>query len=139
LTETQALFWKEKGNLSFKEGKIEEAINYYSRGIEMNDTESVLFSNRAKCFKQLGRLEEGLRDIQMAIDLDDSNIKAYLIQGQLLAEQGKLESNNDKIELAIAKMTKALRLCTTLDKPSFKEDITKYLLRARKLLWYKAY
>jgi hypothetical protein len=40
-----------------------------------------------------------------------------LIQGQVLAELGKHEDKNDKVELAIVKMTKALRLCTTLNKP----------------------
>lgn len=36
-------------------------------------------------------------------------------------------------------MTKALRLCTTLNKPEFKDDTNIYLFRAKKLLWYKKY
>ena len=36
-------------------------------------------------------------------------------------------------------MTKALRLCTTLNKPEFKDDTNIYILRAKKLLWYKKY
>lgn len=111
------MFWKDKGNLLYKQGKILEAIEMYTKGIKINDGHSILYSNRARCYKQLGKLDEALKDIQTAIDLDDQNIKAYLIQGQLLAELGKNEQKNDKVELAIVKMTKALRLCTTLNKP----------------------
>ena len=111
----------------------------YTKGIKINDGHSILYSNRARCHKQMGRLNDALKDIQAAIDLDDQNVKAYLIQGQLLAEVGKSSETNDKVELAIVKMTKALRLCTTLNKPEFRDDINIYLLRAKKLLWYKKY
>ena len=57
----------------------------YTKGIYINDGHSILYSNRARCYKALGQFNEALRDIQISIDLDDTNIKAYLIQGQLLA------------------------------------------------------
>lgn len=111
----------------------------YSVGIDINDGYSALYTNRAKCHKMLGRTVEALADIQSAIDLDDVNIKAYLIQGQLLAEQAKTEESIDKAELAVLKITKALRLCTSLDKAEYKNDILVFLRRAKKLLWYKKY
>ena len=57
----------------------------YTKGININDEYSFLYSNRCRCYKLIGKNKEALKDIQAAIDLDDNNIKAYLMQGQLLA------------------------------------------------------
>ena len=47
----------------------------------MNDTESVFFVNRAKCYRMLGEYDKGLKDAIQAIELDDKSIKAYLVCG----------------------------------------------------------
>ena len=45
---------KELGNAQFKNKNYSLAIDYYSRGIEMNSSEPALYANRATCYKLLG-------------------------------------------------------------------------------------
>jgi len=49
------MYWKEKANEEFKQGRNETALQYYSKAIDLNNTESVFFSNRARCLKKMGK------------------------------------------------------------------------------------
>lgn len=73
---------------------------------EINDTESVFYSNRSRCHKILKNLTEAYKDAVHAVELDDKNIKAHLLCGQTLIELGKNEKGTENIETAISKMTK---------------------------------
>lgn len=44
---------KEKGNELFKSGEYETAIRYYSSAIKADDSNSIYYSNRARCYKML--------------------------------------------------------------------------------------
>ena len=50
---------------------------------------------------------------------------------------GKTENNDKKIQNAIGKICKALRLCAGQSKNDFEKQLVIYLLRAKKLMWYK--
>lgn len=78
---------------------------------ELNNSESVFYSNRAQCFKKLGKIDEALKDAQESIELDPTNIRGHMLAGQVLAETGKQEDNIRKVENAIIRLTKALTLC----------------------------
>ena len=73
---------------------------------EIDETQSVYFSNRARCYKILKELEKAYKDSIQAIELDDKNIKAHLLCGQTLVELGKNQKGTENIETAISKMTK---------------------------------
>ena len=66
---------KELGNNQFKNQNYTSAIDYYTRGIELNRSEPVLYSNRATCFKCLGRYKESVSDYKKAIQLGPRNTK----------------------------------------------------------------
>ena len=66
---------KELGNNQFKSQNYSSAIDYYTRGIELNPSEPVLYANRATCFKCLGRYKESVSDYQKAIQLGPRNTK----------------------------------------------------------------
>ena len=66
---------KELGNNQFKNQNYSSAIDYYTRGIEYNPSEPVLYANRATCFKCLGRYKESVADYQRAIQLSPRNTK----------------------------------------------------------------
>ena len=66
---------KELGNNQFKNQNYSSAIDYYTRGIQMNPSEPVLYSNRATCFKCQGRYKESVADYQRAIQLSPRNTK----------------------------------------------------------------
>ena len=84
----QWLQMKELGNNQFKNKNYSSAIEYYTRGIEFNSSEPVLYSNRATCYKLLGKYKESVRDYKKAIQLNPRNTKnlkklsaVYLILG----------------------------------------------------------
>ena len=66
---------KELGNNQFKNQNYTSAIDYYTRGIELNQSEPVLYANRATCFKCLGRYKESVSDYKRAIQLGPRNTK----------------------------------------------------------------
>lgn len=43
----------------------------YSKAIEINPSETVYYSNRAKALRKLGRLQEAKSDCIEAIEIDD--------------------------------------------------------------------
>ena len=56
---------------------------------EINGSESIFFSNRAKCYQLLNKYELALKDAEEACELDDMNLKAHHHCGCILAELGK--------------------------------------------------
>ena len=78
-----------------------------------------------------------LEDIQISLELDDKNIKANLICGQILLQLGKDDNHVNKVENGINKIKKALRLCSGQKKYDFEKQLVIYMLRGKKLLWYK--
>ncbi len=66
---------KEMGNVQFKNQNYSSAIDYYTRGIQYNSSEPVLYSNRATCFKCLGKYKESVSDYKKAIQLNPRNTK----------------------------------------------------------------
>ena len=112
----------------------------------------MFYSNRARCYKLLKEFEKAYKDAVYAIELDDKNIKAHLLCGQSLVELGKNQKGTENIETAISKMTKgyqnlikivkvvfliALTLCAGQKKKHYEKELNKYILRAKKVLWYK--
>ena len=90
---------KEKGNIQFKNNNYTGAADLYTRGIQLNPSEPVLYSNRGTCMKLLGKYKEAINDYNKAIELNPKNTKnlkklsnVYVILGdfghaQLLLEK----------------------------------------------------
>jgi DnaJ family protein C protein 7 len=110
---------KELGNVQFKNNNYTSAIEYYSRGIDLNPSEPILYANRATCYKCLGRYKESIRDYKKAVSLSPRNIKnlkklssVYIIEGnfgeaQILLEKCcNLEPNNSSHYYELNKIKK---------------------------------
>jgi len=73
---------KEEGNKAFRSGKYEEALELYSKALEIDpcnkSTNSKLYCNRATVNSKLQKLEDAIKDCNSAIELDASYLKAYL-------------------------------------------------------------
>eukprot|EP01010_Urceolus_cornutus_P000742 NODE_1253_length_1006_cov_288.328109_g964_i0.p1 GENE.NODE_1253_length_1006_cov_288.328109_g964_i0~~NODE_1253_length_1006_cov_288.328109_g964_i0.p1 ORF type:complete len:276 (-),score=82.18 NODE_1253_length_1006_cov_288.328109_g964_i0:178-951(-) len=74
---------KKIGNTQFKEGKYEEAIGWYSRAIELTesnptDETAVYFTNRAACHAQGHSFKQVISDTSQALAINPKNTKAYL-------------------------------------------------------------
>ena len=72
---------KMNGNSCFKKEKYHSAICFYSMAIKLDNTNAVLYANRAATKSQLNNHEGALKDCERAIDLDPTYSKAYCRMG----------------------------------------------------------
>ncbi|KAK7038721.1 hypothetical protein VNI00_010605 [Paramarasmius palmivorus] len=63
---------KEKGNTAFKAGRYQEAIEHYTKAIEMNPLDPTFLTNRAASYMSLKRFRPALDDCQQAATLQAS-------------------------------------------------------------------
>lgn len=71
-----------KGSLTSK--NYPEAIQLYSKAIEINGNDSILYANRSMCYLSMGKHEEALSDAEQAIQHDSAYAKAYFRKGSAL-------------------------------------------------------
>ncbi|KAI3366894.1 hypothetical protein L3Q82_009538 [Scortum barcoo] len=76
-----ALAEKEKGNAFFKDGKYDDAIECYTRGMAADPYNPVLPTNRATSFFRLKKYAVAESDCNLAIALDSNYFKAYARRG----------------------------------------------------------
>ncbi|XP_061124204.1 RNA polymerase II-associated protein 3 [Syngnathus typhle] len=77
----RALVEKEKGNVFFKEGKYDDAVECYSRGMAADPYNPVLPTNRGTAFFRLKKYAVAESDCNLAIALDSNYYKAYARRG----------------------------------------------------------
>ncbi|KAG5489888.1 hypothetical protein JKF63_00005 [Porcisia hertigi] len=92
------------GNSLFKDGKYDQAAEFYSRAIELQKEpikeKAVYYTNRAACHQQTHMYSLMVDDCNAAVDIDPTNVKAYLRRG--IAYEGM-----EKWKLALEDYTKA--------------------------------
>ncbi|CAE7536575.1 HOP3 [Symbiodinium microadriaticum] len=71
-----------KGSLTTK--NYPEAIQLYSKGIELRPTDAILYANRSMCYLQMGNADSALADGEKAIENDASYAKGYFRKGSAL-------------------------------------------------------
>ena len=69
---------KVKGNKALKQGKYQDAVEYYTVAIGKNPSNPVYVANRAMAHLKLGNYELAEDDCTAAIKRDNKYVKAYL-------------------------------------------------------------
>ncbi|XP_048221733.1 RNA polymerase II-associated protein 3 [Perognathus longimembris pacificus] len=77
----KALALKEKGNKYFKQGKYDEAIECYTKGMDADPYNPMLPTNRASAYFRLKKFAVAESDCNLAIALNRSYTKAYARRG----------------------------------------------------------
>ncbi|XP_077289980.1 RNA polymerase II-associated protein spaghetti isoform X2 [Arctopsyche grandis] len=77
---------KEKGNKLVQEKKWDEAIECYTRAIDLYQNDAIYFANRALCYLKKEKLHEAEADCTTALELDPTYIKA--LQRRSCAREG---------------------------------------------------
>jgi len=106
---TGAALEKARGNDHFKNGRFEQAIECYQKGVTMTSDpieRSVLYSNLAACWSQQQNWQMMLEAASNAVKDDPKNVKALMRRG--LAYEGL-----EKYKLAMADMKAVLELDPT--------------------------
>ncbi|KAF6072029.1 Calcineurin-like phosphoesterase family protein [Candida albicans] len=73
----EALEWKDKGNNLLKQHKYDEAIEAYTKAIEIDPNNAIFYSNRAQVQIKLENYGLAIQDCDLAIKLDINFLKAY--------------------------------------------------------------
>ncbi|ANB13553.1 Ppt1p [Sugiyamaella lignohabitans] len=77
MTQPTAVDFKNQGNKALLESKYEEAIELYTKAINLDSTNAVFFANRAQAHIKSEAYGSAIADASEAIKLDPSYTKAY--------------------------------------------------------------
>ena len=102
--------WKEKGNALVKEKNYKEALECYSKAIEIDPNDPILYSNRSAMHLNLSEFDQALTDAEKAISLKPDYAKAYLRKGKALEGQDKLKEALETYKLGLTKDEKNAQL-----------------------------
>ena len=83
--------WKDKGNQLVQERKYNEALNCYSKAIELDASDPILYSNRSAMYFNLALYENAFIDAEQALKLKPNYPKAYLRKGNALEKLNRYE------------------------------------------------
>ena len=94
---------KAEGNSHYGAGRYKEAIACYSRAIQHDPDNAVLYTNRAMAHQRQGdadAYDAAIRDCERAIELDPARYKAHYTLGQVLALVDRLSGAKRKLQIA---------------------------------------
>lgn len=74
---------KQEGNKHFKAGEYLEAADLYSKAIQKNSSNPLLYTNRANARLKLHQWQDVIDDCLRSIELLRDNMKAYFLLGML--------------------------------------------------------
>jgi ankyrin repeat protein len=61
----KAVEWKDKGNAFFKKSDYAQAVEAYTKGLEVDPTNHIIYSNRSACYHALKQNEACLKDAEI--------------------------------------------------------------------------
>eukprot|EP01016_Furgasonia_blochmanni_P014917 TRINITY_DN1797_c0_g1_i3.p1 TRINITY_DN1797_c0_g1~~TRINITY_DN1797_c0_g1_i3.p1 ORF type:complete len:608 (+),score=221.37 TRINITY_DN1797_c0_g1_i3:156-1979(+) len=73
--------FKTKGNAAFTAGNYEEAVEHFTKAIELNPNDHVFYSNRSGAFASLEEYEKALEDANKCVSLKPDWAKGYTRKG----------------------------------------------------------
>lgn len=84
-----------------QEGKFQDAINFYTKAIALDNKNHVLYSNRSAAYAKAEEYEKALEDAEMTVKLKPDWAKGYSRVGSALAYLGKVSESIKAYEKAI--------------------------------------
>ena len=90
-----AVEWFNKGYEAGIAKRWEEALNAFSKGIELDPYDAEAYYNRGITYSALGKYQQALKEYTKAIELKPNNADAYYLRGEAY---GKLDNAQKAIE-----------------------------------------
>lgn len=84
-------------------GMVEDAINDFTRGVEVNDRVAELYNNRGLAYGSIAEYEKAIKDINRAIELNPEYAAAY-------NNRGNIRRKLKQYDLAIKDFNQALKI-----------------------------
>src|SRR5574343_808361 len=82
---------KQRGNESFASGRYAEAIDLYTKGLDLNPRSAILYANRSASQLKLENYGLAEQDATKAIECDPNYIKGYYRRGSAHFSMGKFK------------------------------------------------
>ncbi|EOB14032.1 Small glutamine-rich tetratricopeptide repeat-containing protein alpha, partial [Nosema bombycis CQ1] len=101
---------KEKGDLEFRKGNYQKAVEIYTSYLDLNDENYIIYSNRAATNYKLKNNEKVIEDCMKGLRLCPTFYKFYLRLGVLYLEQWFPTFLEDDLEKAIEYFKKGLEV-----------------------------
>eukprot|EP00879_Flechtneria_rotunda_P009158 GHRR01009588.1.p1 GENE.GHRR01009588.1~~GHRR01009588.1.p1 ORF type:complete len:493 (+),score=199.13 GHRR01009588.1:1014-2492(+) len=111
----QALEWKAKGNELYKSRKFDEAIDAYTKALELYDKDVSFVTNRAAVHYEKGEYEAAITDCDMAVDKARELRADYSLIARALARKGNALAKLGRLEDAVVAYNKSLTEHRTAD------------------------
>ncbi|MCJ1258401.1 Hsp90 cochaperone [Lignoscripta atroalba] len=92
---------KAEGNKAFAEKKFEEAIEKFTKAIEIEPSNHVLYSNRSGAYASLKNFDKALEDAEKTTEIKPDWAKGWGRKGTALHGTGDLVGANDAFEEAL--------------------------------------
>ncbi len=90
-----------RGNRAYGEGRQQDAMDEYSKAIEIFPENAVAYNNRGIVYYELGQHEKAIKDYDKAIELDPNYATVYTGRGNVYDELGQHEKAIKDYEKAI--------------------------------------
>ncbi|KAF0358385.1 stress-inducible protein [Gigaspora margarita] len=118
--------YKTKGNQAFSAKEYEKAIEFFSKAIDVDPSNHVLYSNRSASYSSLKQYDKALEDANKTVELKSDWAKGYSRKGAALHGLGKLKEARETYEEGLkvdpnnAQLKKALEEIERADSSQFK-------------------
>jgi tetratricopeptide (TPR) repeat protein len=89
--ESIALHYSNEGVTFTEQNKLQKAIRYFNRALEMKPNYAEVLVNKGIALRRQGKLEEAMRYYNWALQINPVDVKAWSNKGIVLGRQGKLE------------------------------------------------
>lgn len=76
------------GQVMVQRSKFRESVFYYTKAIDLNPTEGILYQSRAISYEDIGEFDKAIEDYTKAIDLQPENCQAYFLRGFVYLDKG---------------------------------------------------
>jgi tetratricopeptide (TPR) repeat protein len=103
IKDLNAIEWLEKGYTSFISGNYNEAIDAFSKTIELNSKNMEGYSGRGVAYEKLGNYNQAIKDYDIAIELNPKDDINYGARGRVYYQTGNYNQ-------AIADYTKSIEI-----------------------------
>ncbi|CAH6719319.1 serine/threonine-protein phosphatase T [[Candida] jaroonii] len=100
----QAIKLKDQGNKCLKELKFDDAIDCYTKAIELDDQNAVFYSNRAQVHIKLENYGLAIADCDNALKVDPNMMKAYYRKGVSLMAILNYKEAQKNFKIILAKI-----------------------------------
>jgi len=92
---------KNKGNECFRSGENDDALLYYSRSIALEDSNAIVYANRAMANIRLNNFDAAVSDCTMSIAIDPTYTKALSRRGMVHHRCGRYSLAEDDFGAAL--------------------------------------